>query len=64
MLQQPGSLIHESGVSSLPKFSELNLIDPLLKALDGVGYETPSPIQALTIPLIMEGRDVSSNAGE
>ena len=49
-------------VSSLPKFSELNLISPLLKALDEVGYETPSPIQAQTIPLVLEGRDVLGQA--
>ena len=51
-----------SEVSSLPKFSDLNLIDPLLKALDVVGYETPSPIQALTIPLILKGKDVLGQA--
>jgi len=51
-----------SEVSSLPKFSDLKLIDPLYKALDEVGYETPSPIQALTIPLILEGRDVLGQA--
>ncbi|GAW87031.1 ATP-dependent RNA helicase DeaD [Bathymodiolus platifrons methanotrophic gill symbiont] len=49
-------------VSSLPKFSDLDLIDPLFKALDEVGYETPSPIQAQTIPLILEGRDVLGQA--
>ena len=51
-----------SEVSSLPKFTDLNLIEPLLKALKDVGYETPSPIQALTIPLILEGRDVLGQA--
>ena len=51
-----------SEVPTLPKFSELNLISPLLKALDEVGYETPSPIQALTIPLVMEGKDVLGQA--
>ncbi|TXL16193.1 ATP-dependent RNA helicase [Methylococcaceae bacterium HT3] len=51
-----------SEVSSLPKFSDLDLIDPLFKALDEVGYETPSPIQAQTIPLILEGRDVLGQA--
>ncbi|WP_428357325.1 DEAD/DEAH box helicase [Methyloprofundus sp.] len=51
-----------SEVSSLPKFSDLNLIDPLFKALDEVGYETPSPIQAQTIPLILEGKDVLGQA--
>jgi ATP-dependent RNA helicase DeaD len=43
-------------------FRDLNLPAPLLKALDGVGYETPSPIQAQTIPLLMEGIDVLGNA--
>ena len=49
-------------VLSLPKFSDLNLIAPLLKALGDVGYETPSPIQALTIPLILDGKDVLGQA--
>jgi len=51
-----------SEVSSLPKFTDLNLIEPILKGLDEVGYETPSPIQALTIPLILEGKDVLGQA--
>ena len=32
--------------SETPSFRELNLAEPLLKALDEIGYETPSPIQA------------------
>ena len=51
-----------SEVPSLPKFSDLNLIDPLFKALDEVGYENPSPIQAQTIPLILENKDVLGQA--
>jgi ATP-dependent RNA helicase DeaD len=43
-------------------FRDLNLPAPLLKALDEVGYETPSPIQAQTIPLLMDGIDVLGNA--
>ncbi|HWQ25942.1 MAG TPA: DEAD/DEAH box helicase [Chlorobaculum sp.] len=43
-------------------FSNLNLSEPILKALEGVGYETPTPIQARTIPLILEGRDVLGQA--
>jgi ATP-dependent RNA helicase RhlE len=39
-------------------FSELNLIDPILKALDSQGYTEPTPIQAQTIPLILEKRDI------
>lgn len=43
-------------------FSELALSAPILKALNDVGYETPSPIQAETIPLLLEGRDVLGQA--
>ena len=39
-------------------FSDLGLDAPVLKALKDVGYETPSAIQAATIPLLLEGRDV------
>jgi len=43
-------------------FSQLALDKSLLKALDEVGYETPSPIQAQTIPLLLEGKDVLGQA--
>jgi ATP-dependent RNA helicase DeaD len=33
-------------------FAGLNLPTPLLKALEGLGYESPSPIQAQAIPVI------------
>lgn len=49
-------------VSAIPSFRDLALIDPVLRALDDVGYETPSPIQAQTIPLILEGKDVLGQA--
>jgi ATP-dependent RNA helicase DeaD len=49
-------------VSLLPSFRDLALIDPVLKALDDVGYETPSPIQAQCIPHMLEGRDVLGQA--
>ena len=39
-------------------FSELGLTDAVLKALKDVGYETPSAIQAATIPPLLAGRDV------
>ena len=39
-------------------FSELGLSDSVLKALKDVGYETPSAIQAATIPPLLDGRDV------
>lgn len=39
-------------------FNELNLIKPLLDALEKKGYKTPSPIQEKAIPPILEGRDI------
>ncbi|WP_455206976.1 DEAD/DEAH box helicase [Kaarinaea lacus] len=43
-------------------FADLSLINPVLKALDAAGYETPTPIQAETIPHILAGRDVLGQA--
>jgi len=48
-------------VSSTPDdqtFADLGLSEAVLSAVAGVGYEVPSPIQAATIPPLMEGRDV------
>ena len=39
-------------------FKQLDLIDPILKALSTEGYTTPTPIQAQSIPLILEQRDL------
>ena len=43
-------------------FDQLALNKSLLKALDEVGYESPSPIQAQTIPLLLDGRDIIGQA--
>ncbi len=43
-------------------FAELGLPDTLLQTLLSVGYESPSPIQAATIPPLLEGRDVLGQA--
>jgi ATP-dependent RNA helicase DeaD len=44
------------------KFTDLALSEPLLRALSDVGYESPSPIQAATIPPLLAGRDVLGQA--
>ncbi|MBL7543609.1 MAG: DEAD/DEAH box helicase [Bdellovibrionaceae bacterium] len=46
--------------SSLPelKFAELNLDPHLLKAIEKTGYTKPTPIQAQSIPKVLEGRDI------
>lgn len=41
-----------------PGFEELGITGPVLKAIRDLGYETPSPIQAATIPTLLSGRDV------
>ncbi|WP_413248442.1 DEAD/DEAH box helicase [Sinomonas flava] len=40
------------------RFADLGIDGRVLAALAEVGYEKPSPIQAATIPLLLEGRDV------
>jgi len=47
---------------TISSFNQLGLQESLLKVLDEVGYETPSAIQAQTIPLLLEGRDVVGQA--
>ncbi|MDE2148996.1 MAG: DEAD/DEAH box helicase [Gammaproteobacteria bacterium] len=44
------------------RFSELPLAAPLLQALESIGYESPSPIQARTIPPLLDGRDLIGQA--
>ncbi len=48
--------------SPTASFAELGLPEPLLRALTEVGYESPSPIQAATIPPLLAGRDVLGQA--
>ncbi|MBL0041717.1 MAG: DEAD/DEAH box helicase [Xanthomonadales bacterium] len=43
-------------------FADLGLPESLLKALSDVGYESPSPIQAATIPPLLQGRDLLGQA--
>jgi ATP-dependent RNA helicase DeaD len=43
-------------------FAALALHPHVLRALSDVGYESPSPIQAATIPPLLEGRDVLGQA--
>ena len=39
-------------------FEELNLIEPIMQALKTEGYTSPTPIQAQSIPLILQKRDL------
>jgi ATP-dependent RNA helicase DeaD len=51
-----------SAEAQSPLFSDLGLPESLLAALREVGYESPSPIQAATIPPLLAGRDVLGQA--
>ncbi len=44
------------------KFSDLELNDTLLSALDEMGFVSPTPIQAASIPFLLEGRDALGKA--
>ncbi|MGI9275429.1 MAG: DEAD/DEAH box helicase [Endozoicomonas sp.] len=44
--------------SSTITFAELPLAPAVIQAVQDVGYETPSPIQAQSIPYILDGRDL------
>ncbi|MFC2947789.1 DEAD/DEAH box helicase [Virgibacillus sediminis] len=46
----------------MTKFNELGISNPILKALENMGFEEATPIQAETIPLAMEGNDVIGQA--
>jgi ATP-dependent RNA helicase DeaD len=48
--------------TAITTFNELALNKQLLMVLDEVGYETPSPIQAQTIPLLLKGKDIIGQA--
>jgi ATP-dependent RNA helicase RhlE len=40
------------------RFTELGLIEPIVRAVAAEGYETPTPIQSQAIPSILEGKDM------
>ena len=49
-------------MSNTPLFSQLNLPTPLLTALNELGYEAPTPVQAESIPVLLDGKDLLAQA--
>ena len=49
-------------IETVLRFAQLGLSAPVLQAVDEIGYETPSPIQAEGIPPMIEGRDLLGQA--
>jgi ATP-dependent RNA helicase RhlE len=55
-------LILQAGLEKLMKFEELGLKPEILRAVNFKGYTEATPIQAQSIPAIIEGRDVMGGA--
>ena len=49
-------------IETVLRFAQLGLSAPILQSIDEIGYETPSEIQAQSIPPMMEGRDLLGQA--
>ncbi len=52
----------ESPPTDAVPFAELGLSDAVLRAVKTIGYESASPIQAATIPALLEGADILGQA--
>ncbi|MCO7203969.1 DEAD/DEAH box helicase [Microbacterium sp. CnD16-F] len=57
-MSDPQTPTEPADTPALPGFDELGLTGPVLAAIKDLGYETPSAIQAATIPVLLGGRDV------
>jgi len=56
------SAIPADSIETSTSFRDLALSEPVLLALADVGYESPSPIQAQTIPVLLSGKDMLGQA--
>ena len=56
------SAVPADSIENGASFRDLGLSDSVLLALADVGYESPSPIQAQTIPVLLSGRDMLGQA--
>ena len=45
-----------------PSFHDYPIREPVLRAIDDMGWTQPTPIQAATLPLLLEGADVVGQA--
>src|SRR5271169_2474518 len=58
----PMHAVPADSIVDTASFQDLGLSEPVLRALADVGYESPSPIQAETIPVLLAGRDMLGQA--
>jgi ATP-dependent RNA helicase DeaD len=54
--------MEEEATMEIEKFENLRLSRDLLKAVEDLGFEEMTPIQARAIPLILEGKDIIGQA--
>jgi|GEM_PF-442107 len=52
------SVSNATEVTAPSGFAALNLSEPVLRAIDEVGYTEPTPVQAATYPVAITGRDI------
>src|SRR5580692_979481 len=52
----------EGNVGGASGFADLTLAPELCRALSGLGYEEPTPIQLAAIPPLLDGRDLVGQA--
>ncbi|KAI1504483.1 P-loop containing nucleoside triphosphate hydrolase protein [Biscogniauxia marginata] len=59
-ISSPDSVTLEGSVADAPlkSFKDLGIVEPLCEACDSLGYKTPTPIQAQSIPLALQNRDI------
>src|ERR1700722_12897456 len=62
LVEQDGSFMTESNSGEATGFADLRLAPELCRALSGLGYEEPTPIQLAAIPPLLEGRDLVGQA--
>ena len=55
-------IFKKEGAIKLMTFQELQIIEPILKALITKEYEDPTPIQIASIPVLLEGKDILGSA--
>src|SRR6266540_528541 len=62
--KEPNPVQPEKAVDlpAVESFEELNLSEPLMRAVKEAGYESPTPIQARAIPVLLAGKDLIGQA--
>jgi ATP-dependent RNA helicase DeaD len=62
LFEQDGQSLSEDNKADASSFAELALVPELCRALSGLGYEEPTPIQQAAIPPLLAGRDLVGQA--